>query len=184
MFGAAVAAGSIGACQPGGSGTGSSDSEPASWRERVIGDEPSEPASTDALAALELANAALESHRDIWALNHYDDDGDGVVVNLTAGWEAVLGDEVDNLIATAPAAVEVREVEHSYDELMVPAIDSTLSEADYAGASVVGVFVDPERNALVVELTEIDQDSITAAADAFGSDAKFRPGTQASPARG
>lgn len=89
---------------------------------------------------------------------------------------------MDDLIATAPAAVEVREVEHSYDELMVPAIASRLSEADYAGASVVGVFVDPERNALVVELTEIDQDSVTAAAEAFGSSAMFRLGTQASPA--
>ena len=45
---------------------------------------------------------------------------------------------------------------------------------------MVGATVDAERNALVVELTEIDEDSVIAAAKVFGPDTLFTKDEQGS----
>ena len=149
------------------------------WRDKIV-ESPLQATSPSeqAMAAMAQANVALQDHEDVWALNHYTDDG-GVVVNLTAGWEAVVGDQVAELKATAPAPVEVRVVEHSHTELMAPALTPIVPETDFADASMISAFVDPELNALVVELTEIDQDSVEAAAQVFGENAVFAQGEQA-----
>jgi hypothetical protein len=103
-----------------------------------------------------------------------------VVVSVTPGWKGVVGEELEQLVETASAPVEIREVEHSFAELMAPVLDSSHAEVDFAGASMVGATVDAERNALVVELTEIDEDSVIAAAEVFGSDTLFTKGEQGS----
>ncbi|WP_198664221.1 hypothetical protein [Jiangella endophytica] len=156
-----------------------SEHDVTNWQDRVLTSQPVELPSPEATATLELANAVLDGHEDIWAKNHYRDGS--VIVNVTPGWEAVVGDELEHLVATAPTPVEIREVDHSLEELMEPALDPSLNEADYAGASMVTATVDPERNALVVGLTEVDEDSVSAAAEAFGSDALFVREDPASP---
>ncbi|SEE22790.1 hypothetical protein [Jiangella alba] len=101
-----------------------------------------------ALAAAQLVlEVFADPSRDaIWAKYHYTDAGDGVIVNLVAGWEdTVVGPEIQRVIATAPAPVEVREVEHSHDDLMRPVHDLMGGDRSFAGATMVSATVDAER---------------------------------------
>ncbi|TDD72995.1 hypothetical protein E1262_00430 [Jiangella aurantiaca] len=158
--------------------------EPPSWQERVLPDERTTiRPSPEVAAATELVlQVFADPSRDaIWAKYHYTDGGDGVVVNLVAGWEnTVVGPEIRRVIATAPAPVEVREVEHSHDDLMQPVFDLFGEEPrSFAGASMTTASVDAERNALVVGLTRVDEESVAAVTELFGPDVYVRQGVQA-----
>lgn len=162
-----------------------SASESPRWQDHVLPssyDRPDTPPETLAAAQLVLEVFSDPSRDAIWAKYHYTDDGDGVVVNLVAGWEdTVVGPEIRRVIATAPAPVEVREVEHSHDDLMQPVLDLFDDDPlDFAGAAMSTATVDAERNALVIGLTEVDEDSVAAVIEFFGPDVFVRQSEQAS----
>ncbi|PZF80569.1 hypothetical protein C1I92_25410 [Jiangella anatolica] len=158
--------------------------EAPSWQDRVLPDRPAvdEPTpavlTTAGLVSEVFADPSLE---EVWAQYHYTDDGGRVVLNLVAGWEDIVGDEVRELIATAPAPVEVREVEHSFHELMQPALDIMFAggDVDLAGAALTSGSIDPELNALVIGMTEVSEASVTAAVETFGPDVYVRQEGQA-----
>lgn len=156
-----------------------------SWRDHVLSSD-YEPEyatpETQAAARLVLEVFSDPSRDAIWAKYHYTDDGDGVVVSLVAGWEdTVVGPEIERVIATAPAPVEVREVEHSHDDLMQPVFDLFDEDPlDFAGAAMSTASVDAERNALVIGLTEVDEESVAAVIEFFGPDVFVRQSEQAS----
>ncbi len=57
---------------------------------------------------------------------------------------------------------------------MEPALDPSLNEADYAGASMVTATVDPEDNKLVIGLSVLNESTVLAAQAVFGTDTLFR----------
>ena len=161
--------------------------EPPSWQERVLPSERVLPDATpEALATAGLLSElfADPSRDELWAQYHYADDGTRVVVNLVAGWEPVLDEELREVMATAPAPLEVREVEHSHRELMQPVFDLAPTDPAFAGAGMTSASVDPERNALVIGLTEVDENSVAAVTDAFGPDVYVREEVQGTQAPG
>ncbi|SDU86475.1 hypothetical protein [Jiangella alkaliphila] len=154
-----------------------------SWQDHVLPsdyDLPDTPPETLAAAELVSQVFADPSRDGLWGKYHYTDDGDGVVVNLVPGWEdSVIGDEMRQVIATAPAPVEVREVEHSNRELMHAFMDIALTDPVIAGASLTSGVVDAELNALVIGLTEVDEQSVAAVTEVFGPDVYVRQEEQA-----
>jgi hypothetical protein len=125
-------------------------------------------------AAMQFANEVFADDVVVWAKSHYGNDGD-VVVNLKTGWRDVVGDQVDQLIAAAPAPITIREVEHSDAELMANAkLDDPVWESDLAGARAVTASVSPEENKLVIGLTVVNEDTVKAAQAVFGADVLFR----------
>jgi hypothetical protein len=163
----------------GGAATTTSTTGTPDWRDKIVATPLHDAAPSEhALAAMGQANGVVDGHEDVWALNHYTDEG-GVAVNLTADWEAILSEQIAELNATAPAPVEVRVVDHSHTELMATALAPTAHEADFEGASMISAFVEPEWNTLIVQLTEVDQDSIEAAMSVFGDNAVFAKGEPA-----
>lgn len=152
--------------------------EPASWQDRVLpSDREPVRASPEAIAAAELVSQVFSdpSRDGFWAKYHYTDAGDGVIVSLVAGWEdSVVGDELRQVIATAPAPVEVREVEHSNRELMHEFMDIATTDPVIAGATLTSAVVDAELDALVIGLTEVDEQSVAAVIELFGPDVYVR----------
>jgi hypothetical protein len=148
--------------------------ETPEWRDQTIAPETPRPVSAEQRAAMQLANEALADDVAVWAKSHYGNDGD-VVVNLKTGWRDVVGDQVDQLIAAAPAPITIREVEHSDAELMANAkLDDPVWESDLAGARAVTASVSPEENKLVIGLTVVNEDTVKAAQAVFGADVLFR----------
>jgi hypothetical protein len=148
--------------------------ETPEWRDQTIAPETPRPVSAEQQAAMQLANEALADDVVVWAKSHYGNDGD-VVVNLKTGWRDVVGDQVDQLIAAAPAPITIREVEHSDAELMANAkLDDPVWESDLAGARAVTASVSPEENKLVIGLTVVNEDTVKAAQAVFGADVLFR----------
>ncbi|WP_157988080.1 chymotrypsin family serine protease [Jiangella endophytica] len=164
--------------------SGSSVSED-DWERLVVAPSSSVKVSAgqEQLSIFEDASAMLDDHMEIWGKNHFDPDGT-VVVNVTAGWERVVGEDLNELVTNASAPIRIREVDHSSQELMREVLDPRLPKMDFAGASVVGATVDPEENRLIISLTEVDEDSVNAARVVFGDDVRFRQGQRFEPTLG
>lgn len=168
-----------GACASDGHTSWSPAPTGSNWQDRVVSSAfmPEGPSSPEADAAYYLAQDLFDDHQDLWALNHFDADGN-LVVNLTREGREELSAEVQRLQEHAPAPVEIREVQFSYDDLMMPTRRDEVGEIDFAGASFVSAHVDPERNELVIGLTEVTEASVAAAVDVFGDFVAVQQGTR------
>ena len=132
------------------------------------------------LETLERVNAIFHGRDADCAQAYVDEDLRTIVVNIKVGHEDDVVEEVGQALGLGMAPVRIQPVDHSWNDLMLPALALAKENPELAGARVGTVRVDPVRNALVVHITEVNEQTVNAVHEAFGTETYIAQGEQGS----
>lgn len=140
------------------------------WEDWVVmNPQPSADIPPGTLEAAEQVNAVFRGREDDWAEAYIDDDRTTVVVNVKAGREVAMAEQIAQVEAIGLAPVRIRPVKYSFNELM-SRTEPLNAFTNFAGSRYTGARVDQRLNSLVVSVDKVTPEAVQAVHDVVGNE--------------